>query len=134
MTATGAVVTVAQYSWGGATDHRVSVPNHSAVHITDISSAPSDYEYREIANGMYWTRPKSRAGWRIIPLVDPLRTILETHTSKTAGKNTSNDARPHYPCSTSNTNSFYGASTHSSVENGRTYSASTSSPVQNFGC
>ena len=51
--------------------------------ITDISSAPSDYEYRELVNGIYWTRPKSRAGWRIIPLVDPLRTILETHLSHT---------------------------------------------------
>lgn len=56
--------------------------------ITDISSAPSDYEYREIANGMYWTRPKSRAGWRIIPLVDPLRTILETHLGRS-------EANPH---------------------------------------
>lgn len=60
--------------------------------------------------------------------------LLKSDTSKTTGKNTSNDAHPHYPCSTSSTNSFYGASTHSSVENGRTYSASTSSPVQNFGC
>ena len=57
--------------------------------IADISSAPSDYEYREVVNGMYWTRPKSRPGWRIIPLVDPLRTILETHVSRS----TSNSRR-----------------------------------------
>jgi len=47
--------------------------------IKDISTVPADYEYRHIANGMYWTRPKSSAGWRVIPLVEPLRSILETH-------------------------------------------------------
>lgn len=39
----------------------------------------SDFEYRRIEGGLYWTRPKSLAGWRIIPLVDPLRTLLERH-------------------------------------------------------
>ena len=38
---------------------------------------PADYEYRHIEGGLYWTRPKSNAGWRIIPLVDPLRSIIE---------------------------------------------------------
>jgi integrase len=47
--------------------------------ITDISTVPADYEYRHITNGMYWTRPKSSAGWRVIPLVQPLKSILETH-------------------------------------------------------
>lgn len=42
---------------------------------------PADYEYRNITGGLYWTRPKSSAGWRIIPLVDPLRSILEAHIS-----------------------------------------------------
>lgn len=41
--------------------------------------ARADYEYRQIKGGLYWTRPKSRKGWRIIPLVDPLRPILERH-------------------------------------------------------
>lgn len=40
---------------------------------------PADYEYRHIKGGLYWTRPKSKAGWRIIPLVDPLKSILERH-------------------------------------------------------
>lgn len=44
---------------------------------------PADYEYRRIVDGLYWTRPKSRKGWRIIPLVDPLRSILEQHMSQT---------------------------------------------------
>lgn len=50
--------------------------------ITDISTAPADYEYRPIRGSLYWTRPKSRAGWRIIPLVEPLRSILWAHRSR----------------------------------------------------
>ena len=41
--------------------------------------APADFEYRHIRGGLYWTRPKSKAGWRIIPLVEPLRTYLLEH-------------------------------------------------------
>lgn len=41
--------------------------------------APADFECRHIRGGLYWTRPKSRAGWRIIPLVEPLRTYLLEH-------------------------------------------------------
>ncbi|MCU1418718.1 MAG: hypothetical protein JWP32_2892 [Schumannella sp.] len=44
---------------------------------------PDDYEHRHIAGGLYWTRPKSSKGWRIIPLVDPLRSILQTHLAAT---------------------------------------------------
>lgn len=51
--------------------------------IADISTAPEDYEYRQVVSTLYWTRPKSAAGWRIVPLVDPLKTILETHLAKT---------------------------------------------------
>lgn len=51
--------------------------------ITDISTAPADYEYRHITGTLYWTRPKTAAGWRVIPLVDPLRTILERHIERT---------------------------------------------------
>jgi integrase len=39
--------------------------------------APADYEFHRITGGLYFTRPKSRAGWRVIPLVDPLAAILE---------------------------------------------------------
>lgn len=42
---------------------------------------PADYEYRPIDGGLYLVRPKSRDGWRIIPLVDPLKSILELHLS-----------------------------------------------------
>lgn len=44
---------------------------------------PEDYEYRNIDGGLYWTRPKSAKGWRIIPLVDPLASILRAHIEHT---------------------------------------------------
>jgi len=47
--------------------------------ITDISKAPADWEYRHLRSTLYLTRPKSSAGWRIIPLVDPLLSILHAH-------------------------------------------------------
>lgn len=40
-------------------------------------NVPNDYEYRHLTGGLYLTRPKSSAGWRVIPLVDPLKSILE---------------------------------------------------------
>lgn len=47
--------------------------------ITDITKAPDDFEYRQLKSTLYLTRPKSSSGWRIIPLVDPLKSILELH-------------------------------------------------------
>lgn len=47
--------------------------------ITDISRAPDDFEYRQVKGTLYLTRPKSSSGWRIIPLVEPLKSILELH-------------------------------------------------------
>jgi len=47
--------------------------------ITDITKAPDDFEYRQVKSTLYLTRPKSSSGWRIIPLVDPLKGILELH-------------------------------------------------------
>jgi len=44
--------------------------------LPDGHAFPADFEYRHLTNGLYLTRPKSRAGWRIIPLVEPLRSIL----------------------------------------------------------
>jgi integrase len=47
--------------------------------ITDITKAPDDFEYRQIKGTLYLTRPKSSSGWRVIPLVEPLKSILELH-------------------------------------------------------
>lgn len=47
--------------------------------ITDISLAPADYEYRHLQGTLYLVRPKSASGWRVLPLVDPLKSILALH-------------------------------------------------------
>lgn len=44
-----------------------------------VMKAPADYEHRHLTGGLYLTRPKSLAGTRIIPLVEPLRSILLRH-------------------------------------------------------
>ncbi len=52
--------------------------------ISDIDKARRDYEYRPLEGGLYLTRPKTNAGWRVIPLVDPLRAMLLAHREHTA--------------------------------------------------
>ncbi len=50
--------------------------------LTDVHGkpeVPDDYEYRHVAGGLYLTRPKASKAWRIIPLIDPLKTILDRH-------------------------------------------------------
>lgn len=47
--------------------------------ITDIGAAPADYEYRHLQGTIFLTRPKSRSGTRLVPLVEPLRSILALH-------------------------------------------------------
>ena len=46
--------------------------------------APADWEHRHLRGALYLSRPKSKAGWRVIPLVEPLRSILERHELATA--------------------------------------------------
>jgi integrase len=41
-----------------------------------MSTAPVDYEYRVLGNGLYLTRPKSEESVRVVPLVEPLAGIL----------------------------------------------------------
>ena len=47
--------------------------------ITNIKDVPADFEYRHVKSTLYLTRPKSSSGWRVIPLVEPLKSILEMH-------------------------------------------------------
>jgi len=47
--------------------------------ITDISTAPADYEYRHLQGTLYLTRPKSRSGNRVLPLRGRLKDILGLH-------------------------------------------------------
>ena len=45
-------------------------------------TVPDDYEVRPIAGRLFWTRPKTRQGWRVIPLVEPLRSLLREHLER----------------------------------------------------
>ena len=38
---------------------------------------PKDFECRHLTGGLYMTRPKSNAGLRVVPLVEPLRSWME---------------------------------------------------------
>lgn len=62
-------------TWDRVTDH-LDLSWQLQRHPVEMA-APADYEHRRLLGGLYLTRPKSRAGWRIVPLVDPLRSILE---------------------------------------------------------
>lgn len=53
---------------------------------TDVDGkpdVPADYEYRHVTGGLYLTRPKSSTSWRVVPLIDPLKSILENHLAAT---------------------------------------------------
>jgi len=45
--------------------------------------APADFEWTHLTGGLYLTRPKTTAGWRIVPLVDPLASILDRYLRAT---------------------------------------------------
>jgi integrase len=47
--------------------------------VKDMKTAPASFEFRELTGKLYLTRPKSNAGWRVIPLVEPLKSLLEDH-------------------------------------------------------
>ena len=45
---------------------------------------PADYEARHLTGGLWLTRPKSAAGTRLFPLVEPLKTIIERRVQAAA--------------------------------------------------
>jgi len=47
--------------------------------ITDIKTAPADYEYRHLEGTLYLTRPKTKSGHRVVPLKEPLAAYLKLH-------------------------------------------------------
>lgn len=70
--------------------------------IKDIKSAPVSYEYRHLEGKLYLVRPKSKAGWRTPPLVEPLATIIRRHIGdRTEGLVFLRDGRPWDPADTS---------------------------------
>lgn len=46
-----------------------------------VPNVPADYEYRHLLGAYYLTPPKTRSGHRVIPLFEPLRSILERHVA-----------------------------------------------------
>lgn len=48
----------------------------------ELSDAPADFETRHVEGGLYWTRPKSIAGWRMIPVAGALRVLLDGHRQR----------------------------------------------------
>lgn len=42
-------------------------------------NAPFDFEARHLAGGLWLTRPKTNAGFRAVPLIEPLRSSLLSH-------------------------------------------------------
>lgn len=70
--------------------------------VKDIKSAPASYEYRHLEGKLYLVRPKSKAGWRTPPLVEPLATILRRYIGdRTEGLVFLRDGRPWDPADAS---------------------------------
>lgn len=44
---------------------------------------PANHEMRQLTNGLYLTRPKTKGSTRVVPLVDPLRSIVHHHLDVT---------------------------------------------------
>lgn len=40
---------------------------------------PADFRFRHLTSNLYLTEPKSKSGQRLVPLVEPLKSILERH-------------------------------------------------------
>lgn len=49
-------------------------------------NAPEDQDFRHLTGGLWLSRPKSVAGWRVVPLVEPLRSIIERRVEVAASE------------------------------------------------
>jgi integrase len=47
---------------------------------------PAGFDYRETEGSLLLTRPKTKAGWRQVPLAGPLLAMLRAHRAATAGQ------------------------------------------------
>ncbi len=50
--------------------------------IRDMDNAPADYSTKHLEKNFYLADTKTAAGNRVLPLVDPLKTMLELHSAK----------------------------------------------------
>lgn len=63
-------------------------------------NVPADYEYKHVTGGLYLTRPKSADGWRVVPLLEPLRSVIDNHIASNEIHQfvfARPDGRPHDP-------------------------------------
>lgn len=50
-----------------------------------VKASKGEYELRPVRGNIWLARPKSKSGWRILPLVEPLKSVLERHVSQMNG-------------------------------------------------
>lgn len=50
--------------------------------IRDLSEAPADYAVQHLEGNFYLAETKTQAGNRVLPLVDPLKTMLALHSER----------------------------------------------------
>jgi integrase len=69
-----------------------------------VWNLPPGVEYRECYKSLIWTRPKTSAGTRVVPVIAPLLLLLREHAKATAGQPNPHglvwhhaDGRPLYP-------------------------------------
>lgn len=58
---------------------------------------PGDFEYRECRGSLLWTRPKTKTGVRIVPMVPLLDEMLRRHRTLTAAEPNPHGLVWHYP-------------------------------------
>lgn len=51
-----------------------------------VAAARDDYELRHVEKNLWLARPKSKSGWRILPLVEPLKSVLDLHLQGFVGE------------------------------------------------
>jgi integrase len=52
---------------------------------------PAGFDHRETDGSLLLTRPKTKAGWRVVPLAKPLLAMLRAHRAATAGRHNPHD-------------------------------------------
>lgn len=58
---------------------------------------PDGFEWRPCRGSLLWTRPKTVAGTRIVPIAEPLLSMLRQHHHNTAGEPNPHNLVWHYP-------------------------------------
>ncbi|MFJ5105498.1 MULTISPECIES: tyrosine-type recombinase/integrase [unclassified Glutamicibacter] len=51
-----------------------------------VKAAKEDYQIRKVRGNIWLARPKSKSGWRVLPLVEPLKSVLARHLEQFEGE------------------------------------------------